>query len=356
MQFRYINNQKVVENPRPFLTRRDYVQNIYTDLALEMAEQLQDGTDGGIDGVEIDVEDNADDNIVVTTVRITNESGAEAMGKPIGNYITIESPEIQVNNDTAHDEIIGILTGKLAELTKTAKESGGATLVIGLGNRNVTPDALGPKVVSKVLVTRHIMDNLPQELIGGLRPLCALAPGVMGTTGIETAEVVRGLVDHVKPALIIAIDALAARQIGRINQTIQLTDTGISPGAGIGNTRMALNQQNLGVPVIAIGVPTVVDAATFVNDTMDLFLQEMSENAPENLKDGASFFRMLQQLEDRDKYAIIRNTLDPLVGNMFVTPKEIGEVVAWLSNMIANSINMATHEGIDIEDINRFMY
>ena len=334
-------------------------QNIYTDLALEMAEQLQGGQDSGdsgIDGVEINVEDDADLNIVVTTVRITNETGAAAMGKPVGNYITIESPEIHVNNVAAHEEIITILTGKLAELTRGAKESGGATLVIGLGNRNVTPDALGPKVVSKVLVTRHIMDNLPHELMGGLQPLCALAPGVMGTTGIETAEVVRGLVDHVKPALIIAIDALAARKISRINQTIQLSDTGISPGAGIGNVRMALNQQTLGVPVIAIGVPTVVDAATFVNDTMDLFLSEMSENTPENLKDGADFFRMLQKLEDGDKYAIIRNTLGPLVGNMFVTPKEIGEVVAWLSNMIANSINMATHDGIDRDDMNRFMY
>ena len=334
-------------------------QSIYTDLALEMAEQLQGGQDSdssGIDGVEIDVEDDAALNIMVTTVRITNETGAAAMGKPVGNYVTIESPEIQVNNVTAHEEIITVLTRKLAELTKDAKETAGATLVIGLGNHNVTPDALGPKVVSKVLVTRHIMDNLPRELAGGLRPLCALAPGVMGTTGIETAEVVRGLTEHVKPALIIAIDALAARKINRINQTIQLSDTGISPGAGIGNMRMALNQETLGVPVIAVGVPTVVDAATFVNDTMDLFLSEMSENAPESLKDGADFFRMLQKLEDGDKYAIIRNTLGPLVGNMFVTPKEIGEVVAWLSNIIANSINMATHEGIGRDDINRFMY
>ena len=334
-------------------------QNIYTDLALEMAEQLQGGANsdkGGIDGVEVDVDDDAALDIVVTTVRITNDAGAAAMGKPVGSYITIESPEIKENNITVHEEIIGILTNKLAELTKDTKGSNGTTLVIGLGNRNVTPDALGPKVVSKVLVTRHIMDNLPRELVGNLRPLCALAPGVMGNTGIETAEVVRGLVDHVKPALIIAIDALAARKINRINQTIQLSDTGISPGAGIGNTRMALNQQTLGVPVVAIGVPTVVDAATFVNDSMDLFLSAMTENTPDSLRDGADFFQMLQKLEVDDKYTIIRNTLDPLVGNMFVTPKEIGEVVAWLSNMIANSINMATHEGIDMDDINRFMY
>ncbi|MCL2377018.1 MAG: GPR endopeptidase [Defluviitaleaceae bacterium] len=327
------------------------MQNIYTDLALEMAEQLQDSSGSGIEGVEIDVEDMGD--IKVTTVRVVNETGASAMGKAMGNYITIESPEIKVNNVTVHEEIICILTQRLAEL---AKNKAGTTLVIGLGNRNVTPDALGPSVISKVLVTRHIMDNLPRELEGGLRSLCALAPGVMGMTGIETAEVVRGLVDHVKPTLIIAIDALAARRIDRINQTIQLTDTGISPGAGIGNKRMALNEENLGVPVVAIGVPTVVDAATFVNDVMDLFLSEMSASTPEGLKDGADFFKMLKQLEEDDKYAIIRNTLSPHVGNMFVTPKEIGEVVSWLSNMIANGINMAMHEGIDRDDINRFMY
>ncbi|MCL2573859.1 MAG: GPR endopeptidase [Defluviitaleaceae bacterium] len=336
-----------------------YVQNIYTDLALEMAEQLsggQGGSDSGIDGVEISVENNEVHDIKVTVVQITNDAGEAAMGKPRGNYITIESPEIMVNNVEAHEEIISILANKLAELTKGIKKSGGSTLVIGLGNRDVTPDALGPKVVSKVLVTRHIMESLPQELAGGLAPLCALAPGVMGTTGIETAEVVRGLVEHIKPALVICIDALAARKISRINQTIQLADTGISPGAGVGNKRMSLNQQSLGIPVIAIGVPTVTDVATFVNDAMDLFLSEMSESTPESLQDGAKFFDMLQKLEDRDKYAIIRNILQPYVGNMFVTPKEIGEVVGWLANIIANSINIATHEGISREDINRFMY
>jgi len=321
-----------------------------------MAEQLQTGGPGGIDGVEVDVETDSLFDITVTTVRITNQAGEAAMGKPQGNYITIESPQIQQNNVTAHEEIIQILTNKLAELTKPTKKDDGPTLVIGLGNRDVTPDALGPKAVSKILVTRHIMDNLPAELAGELAPLCALAPGVMGTTGIETAEIVRGLADHVQPAQIIAIDALAARKISRINQTIQLADTGISPGAGVGNKRMALNEQTLGVPVLAIGVPTVVDAATFVNDTMDLFLQEMSNTASEPVKDGADFYRMLQQLEDDDKYNIIRNTLAPRVGNMFVTPKEIGEVVAWLAGMIANSINMATHEGITMDDVNRYMY
>ena len=224
--------------------------DIYTDLALEMAEQLQYGENTHLEGIEVDEQEHM--GILVHTVRIVNDAGAEAMGKPCGSYITIESPEIKVNNVNIHEEIITILADKLAQLADGVK---GTVLVIGLGNRTVTPDSLGPKVLSKILITRHIMDNLPTGL-KNLRSLCALAPGVMGLTGIETLEVVRGLVNHVKPALVIAIDALAARQIDRINQTIQITNTGISPGAGVGNKRMSINQESLGVPVIAIGVPT----------------------------------------------------------------------------------------------------
>ncbi|MCL2855125.1 MAG: GPR endopeptidase [Defluviitaleaceae bacterium] len=328
------------------------MQNIYTDLAMEMAEGLD--TDN-LTGIEMDVVEQ--DSTKITTIHVVDEQGANTLGKPMGSYITIESPEIKQNNFTAHEEIMGILVRQLALLRDgLGIDDNGTVLVIGLGNRDVTPDALGPKVVEGVLVTRHIMGTLPEELLGGLRPISALAPGVMGMTGIETAEVVKGLVGNVCPQLVIAIDALAARSINRINQTIQLTDTGISPGAGVGNRRAALDEATLGVPVIAIGVPTVVDAATFVNDTLDIFLAGMAEEAPEHLRDGAEFFRMLTQLEEQDKYAVIRNSLEPAVGNMFVTPKEIGEVVKWLAGIIANGINIAMHKGIDMDDINRFMY
>lgn len=325
--------------------------SIFTDLALEIAESLGDG----IEGVNMEVENTGE--IKTTTIRITNESGAKSMGKPVGNYITIESADIKQPDVDAHEEIMGIVVDKLAKLRDGLNvPSEGPVLVIGLGNRDVTPDALGPKVVSKILVTRHIMEALPKGLLGNLRSLSALAPGVMGATGIETAEIVKGLVENTKPDLVIAIDALAARSIGRINQTIQLADTGISPGAGVGNRRMALSKESLGVPVIAIGVPTVADAATFVGDAMDMFLKQLANDAPESIKDGASFFTMLNDLEDCDKHTIIKNTLDPVTGNMFVTPKEIGEVVGWLSNIIANGINMAMHKGITKDDINRFMH
>ena len=229
------------------------MKNFYTDLALEMAEQL---FDDGLEGVDMQIEQQ--DSIKTTTITISTEDGARNMGKPIGTYVTIESPDIKESDVDAHEEIMKIVVDKLADMRDALGiPSEGSVLVIGLGNRDVTPDALGPQVVSKILVTRHIMETLPKSLLGGLRSLSALAPGVMGATGIETAEVVKGLVDNTKPALVIAIDALAARNISRINQTIQLADTGISPGAGVGNRRMSLNQATLGVPVIAIGVPTV---------------------------------------------------------------------------------------------------
>ncbi|MCL2171294.1 MAG: GPR endopeptidase, partial [Defluviitaleaceae bacterium] len=203
---------------------------------------------------------------------------------------------------------------------------------------------------------RHIMDTLPDELAGGVLSVGAIAPSVMGLTGIETAEIVRGLVSHVKPTLIIAIDALAARSVNRINSVLQLTNTGISPGAGMGNTRMPLNRETLGVPVIAIGVPTVVDAATLVNDTLDMMLAEMNTHIPENLADSQGFFDTLRNLQNQEKYHAIRETLAPYDGNMFVTPKEIGEVVNWLANIIGNGINLSLHPGLDRDDINRFTY
>jgi len=329
------------------------MENIYTDLALEMAEQL-DGTQA-IDGVEITSD--VREGITINSIRITNDAGATAMGKPIGNYITVESLEIKVNSVDIHEEIAGILAEKLTLLAECANcDKNGTALVIGLGNRNVTPDSLGPLVVAKTLITRHIMEGLPVELEGKMRSVAGIAPGVMGLTGIETLEVVKGLVQHVKPALVIAIDALAARSISRINQTIQLTDTGICPGAGIGNRRMPLNQDTLGVPVIAIGVPTVADAAVFASDAMERFLVSMEESAPELLEGCDNFLKMLADISDDDKYAAIRAAIRPVVGNMFVTPKEIGEVVAWLAGMIANGINAAMHEGISREDINRFVY
>ena len=230
-------------------------KNIRTDLALEMRECLYDETGEEISGVEITVEEDEALGIIVTWVSITDETGSEAMGKPIGNYITLESSSMKENAPETHEEIAKILARKLGRLHNLNEES--VILVVGLGNRQVTPDALGPKVCDKLLVTRHMGDAVPEDLQGKLRAVSALTPGVMGITGIETAEIVKGVCEKVKPDLIIAIDALAARRTSRINATIQMSDAGVNPGAGMGNKRTPINEKSMGVPVIAVGVPTV---------------------------------------------------------------------------------------------------
>jgi len=322
--------------------------NIRTDLAIELRENLQDASGADIPGVQIQVEQ--DENHTVTWVEITDKTGAEAMGKPIGNYITLESDAMKENAPEMHEEIVKVLAVKLGRLHNLSKDA--VILIIGLGNRHVTPDALGPKVCDKLLVTRHIGDAVPQELIGKLRDVCAISPGVMGITGIETAEIAKGVVDRVKPDLIIAIDALAARATHRINSTIQISDTGINPGAGMGNRRLAINEKSMGVPVIAVGVPTVVDAATLINDTMDKLLDAMVQAAPE----GEPFYNTLVAMgQDGNRYGIITEILSPDAGNMFVTPKEVDAVIERLSKIVANMLNIALHPGVTTEDINRYI-
>ena len=228
-------------------------RSIRTDLALENKEYI---SESGQELRGVDVTTEVDDNlgITVTWVSITDETGATAMGKPVGNYITIESSAMKENDTKAHEEIIKVLARKLGKLHNL--HPGAVILIVGLGNRHVTPDALGPQVCEKILVTRHLSGDMPQELEGRVRAVSALAPGVMGITGIETAEIVRGVTERIKPDMIIAIDALAARRTSRINATIQMSDAGINPGAGLGNKRAAINQSTMGVPVIAVGVPT----------------------------------------------------------------------------------------------------
>lgn len=324
---------------------KDDEQNfsIRTDLAIEAREMLEEQNGDVDDGILVKNEESETMNI--TYVEILNENGSKAMGKPQGNYITIESDKLKENDVSSHQEISHKLLECITELSKAKEDT--VFLVVGLGNWNITPDALGPKVVSKIFVTRHMFDTLPKELNGAVRPVAAVSPGVMGITGIETGEIIKGIVEKMKPDVIIAIDALAARRFNRINSTIQLSDTGISPGAGVGNRRMALNEETLGVPVIAIGVPTVVDAATLVNDTMDTMLAQMKEAADK----GTQFYEMLENMEGEERYQLIYDLLDPYAGNMFVTPKEVDAVIDRLSGIIASAINSALHPGIEIEDM-----
>lgn len=319
----------------------------YTDLALETAENIC--KTASAEGVEMNTENCDLEDTFVTIVNITNDKGVKTMGKPTGTYITLESSFIKENDIAAHEELISILSRHIKNLcpqnTKTI-------LVIGLGNYQVTPDSLGPKVVDKILVTRHIKDTVPEDINNSVASVAALAPGVMGMTGIETVEVVKGVTDHVKPDLVIAIDALAARKVSRVNSTIQLSDTGVAPGAGVGNKRKTIDKESLGVPVIAIGVPTVVDAATMANDTIERVIDALLNESEK----GSQFYNMLMDTSEEEKYTLIKEVLDPYAENMFVTPKEVDAVIDNLVNIIANSINIALHPGINLEDINRYKF
>lgn len=324
--------------------------SVRTDLAIEVTEMITKETNNtDIEGVEILLEEDKDEEIYVSWVKIKDEIGSKNIGKPIGNYITIESELMKENDTIVHEKITEIFSKNLIKLCNLKENS--TILVVGLGNWNVTPDALGPKVISKILVTRHIKETLPKEIDENVRPVSAISPGVMGITGIETAEIVRGVVERLKPDLVIAIDALAARKTSRINATIQMSDTGVAPGGGMGNKRKILSEETLGVPVIAIGVPTVVDAGTLVNDTIDL----MIDNLINEVKSGQQFYEMIKGLDKDEKYQLINNILNPYTGNLFVTPKEVDAVIERLSKIIANAINIAMHPSIKFEDINRYI-
>ena len=206
-------------------------------------------------------------------------------------------------------------------------------LVVGLGNIYVTPDALGPKVINDIEVTRHIINYLPQYVEKGTRMVSAISPGVLGTTGIETLEILKGIVDNVKPKLVIVIDALASRSIERISSTVQLSDTGIIPGAGVGNKRSEISKKTIGIPVVAIGIPTVVETAVLVNDCLDLFITKLQDKTMSN--------DYLNQLKDTDNYEEIKEVLVPKDYNLIVTPKEIDELIENMAHIVASGINKA---------------
>ena len=291
---------------------------VRTDLALEQRERFVS------DQIEIPgvvVEETYDDmcEVRVTTVRIETENGAAVMGKPVGNYITLEAPKMAEADESYHREISGklmeVLEGCLPE-----KEDGQSILIIGLGNRNVTPDALGPLVVEHLDITRHLVKEYGKYALDGEadRLVSAVVPGVMGQTGMETVEIVRGIVEETEPDFVIAIDALAARSVRRLNRTIQIADTGIAPGSGVGNHRNAITEETVGVPVIAIGVPTVVDAATIVGDSIEEYVAKCRDEGMRENKE---------------------HLIPPYLYGMFVTPKDIDETMERTSYTISEALN-----------------
>ena len=323
------------------------MKNIRTDLAIEAREIFGKGEHSDIPGVRVDVEKR--EGITITRVNVEEEVGARIMGKAKGNYITLEVPGLKDNDKDLQEDVSVALSKEIIKLIKLNDKS--VILVVGLGNWNITPDALGPKVIKHLLVTRHIKEYIPDQIEEGVRSVCAIAPGVLGITGIETTEIIRGIVDRIKPDLVIAIDALASRKLERVNTTIQIADTGINPGSGVGNNRKQLSKETLGIPVIAIGVPTVVDAATMANDTIDLVLDTMIKEASEN----SDFYKMLKDMNRDDKYKLIQEVLNPYFGNLMVTPKEVDRLIEDISVVIADGLNVALHPGIDTKDLGRYI-
>lgn len=310
---------------------------IRTDLALEARENCE-AENVKIRGVKVEEEVDRERDIYTTTVTVETENGAKILGKPVGTYITIEAPNMSASDEDYHREISEELAKHLRKLIYGRSNS---ILVAGLGNRDVTPDALGPDVVNNLYITRHIIREYGLQLkdLETVGEISAIVPGVMAQTGMETLEIIRGVVENIKPDVVIAIDALAARSTKRLNRTIQITDTGINPGSGVGNHRNAINQETLGVPVIAVGVPTVVDAATIVNDTMEELVAEMDRNEQMQKLGGT-----LGTLNRAEKQQMIRELISPHLNTMFVTPKDIDETVKYLSFTISEGLNMAfTH-------------
>lgn len=308
--------------------------NFRTDLADERRDLYKktNNVENEVEGIESQQED-VNEKIKITRVKITSEQGEQAIGKPKGEYITIDIKKINILTEEELEDASKILAEELKRLIGEKIEFKDDVLIVGLGNEEVTPDALGPNVIKNVEITRHIINYLPQYIDENTRPVSAIAPGVLGTTGIETLEIIKGVVEHIKPKLLIVIDALASRSMERISSTIQISNTGIVPGAGVGNTRKEISENTLSIPVIAIGIPTVVETAVVVNDALDIFIEKLQQEAKSN--------DYLNEIKEKDNYEEIKEALLPKDFNFIVTPKEIDELVLNMGKVVANGINMS---------------
>ncbi|GGE74608.1 GPR endopeptidase [Priestia taiwanensis] len=356
--------------------------SIRTDLAIEAQEMLQEEKQSTtIDGIL--VKEREVDGIKITAVDITDQA-APSVGKKAGHYLTLEIQGIR-NQDTELQEKVEEVFAKefkhfLEGIGIKAEDS---CLVVGLGNWNVTPDALGPSVVENLVVTKHLFKLQPESVEDGFRDVCAISPGVMGITGIETSDIILGVIEKAKPDFIIAIDALAARSIERVNTTIQISDAGIHPGAGVGNKRKELSKETLGIPVIAIGVPTVVDAVSITSDTIDFILKhfgrelregdkpsralipagmtfgEKKKLTEEDLPDEGkrqTFLGIVGTLDDFEKRKLIQEVLAPLGHNLMVTPKEVDVFIEDMANIIAGGLNAALHRSVDQDNYGAYTH
>ncbi|WP_156291121.1 GPR endopeptidase [Oceanobacillus salinisoli] len=320
------------------------------------------------------------DNIKISYVDI-NEEGAQLIGKKAGSYVTIYADGVKRQDTKRQEAAAKILAKELEQLIqKNNIPKDGTGLIVGLGNWNVTPDALGPMTVEKTLVTSHLFKLQYETVSDGYRPVAAVTPGVMGVTGIETSDIIFGIVEKFKPDFVVAVDALASRSIERVNETIQLSDSGIHPGSGVGNKRKELSKDTLGVPVMAIGVPTVVDAVTITSDTIDFILKHFGREwnekdrpskalAPAGMSFGGkkyteedlpdeekrqTFMGIVGTLSEEEKRKLIQEVLTPTGHNLMVTPKEVDGFMVDMANLIAEGVNAALHENVDITNFAQY--
>ncbi|WP_027955340.1 MULTISPECIES: GPR endopeptidase [Halobacillus] len=347
--------------------------SIRTDLALEAQEMnvKDDPSSSDSDGVE--VHENKKNDITITYVTV-DEAGAERIGKKPGHYVTLESLAIRKQDKELQENLAETMSVQLRKLMEACGiKDMDRGLIVGLGNHNVTPDALGPLVTEDVYVTSHLFELHPETVAEGWRPVSAVTPGVMGVTGIETSDMVHGIIEEIKPDFVLVIDALASRSINRINATIQLSDTGIHPGSGVGNKRKEISRETYGIPVISIGVPTVVDAVTITSDTIDYVLKHFGrewreKDRPSNALSPAlnpferktlteedhpddeqsqAVMGMFGQLAAHEKKQLIKEVLTPLGHNLMVTPKEVDSFIKDMACVIAAGINGALHSGVE---------
>ncbi|HHW70265.1 MAG TPA: GPR endopeptidase [Clostridiales bacterium] len=316
------------------------MKNIRTDLAIEARELYS--TDGGqIPGVTTENEEI--DGINIDRVHVLSSIGEQRIGKPVGNYVTLESMYIRERDPEFEEKLSFRLSQEIRNLVSIDKNT--SVLIVGLGNWNITPDSLGPKVVDRIMVTRHLLELIPDKVDERVHSVCAISPGVLGITGIETGEIIRGVIEKIRPDVVIAIDALASRRTSRIGVTIQLADTGISPGSGIGNKRMALTKETLGADTIAIGVPTVVYAHTIGRDTIKLIHDS-------NIQIGSDINFMSEEQLD----AMLNQILSENMGDLVVTPKDVDIMIDNIAGIIADGINLAVHDNITLDEIRTFLH
>lgn len=306
--------------------------NLNVDLAVEARDLVRGDADREIQGVEEKVEKL--EQIKITTIDIKEPQAAQTMGRPVGTYVTIESPPLKINDPYVKQEIIEAMGKTIPVLLKDSLKPQDIVLLVGLGNWRATPDALGPKFIEYSPITRHYHEYAPDALVEGMRPTCGIAPGVLGITGLETFDVIKGIVDKVKPTVLFIVDSLAAQNVERIGTTIQMSNTGIQPGSGIGNTRQALTQQELGIPVIAIGCPTIVNAAIITNQAIRQYC----------INNGVSF------VETRANDTI-KDILSFFGGSLTVTPKEIDDIIENTSRILAMGVATALFPGISQEQL-----